>query len=177
MKKFGRAGSTFGTVIAAVAVIAVATTGGAVAGGLVTSAKIKNNTIKSIDVKDNNLKSVDVADGSLLPQDMASDTQRRFTTINGYAVVTVDSAATADGADTFARATCPSGTMVVGGGAGWANGSAGASFLSRNTPEAYSGGASSNPTTTTANTWFAQGENHSGGSRVLRVHAICASVY
>jgi len=65
MKKFGRAGSTFGTVVAAAVVIAVASTGGAVAGGLITSKQIKNNTIKSIDVRDGNLTGTDIADGSL----------------------------------------------------------------------------------------------------------------
>lgn len=72
MKKFGRAGSTFGTVIAAAVVLAVATTGGAVAGGLVTSAKIKNNTIKSIDVRNGTLTGTDVADGSLGGADIAN---------------------------------------------------------------------------------------------------------
>jgi hypothetical protein len=177
MKKFGRAGSTFGTVVAAAAVIAVATTGGAVAGGLVTSAKIKNNTIKSIDVRDNTLKSADVRDGELLPQDVSSDTQRRFTSINGYVLVTVDSATVTNGSSGFARAVCPAGTRVIGGGAAWASGSASGSFLSRSTPEAFSGGGSSNPTTTTANAWFADGENHSGGDRIIRVHAFCANVY
>jgi hypothetical protein len=71
MKKLGRTGSTFGTVIAATVVIAVASTGGAVASGLITSAKIKNNTIKSIDVHDGALTGADVADGSLGGGDVA----------------------------------------------------------------------------------------------------------
>ncbi|MBW8751627.1 MAG: hypothetical protein JF565_09415 [Propionibacteriales bacterium] len=71
MRKLGRTGSTFGTVVAASVVIAVASTGGAVASGLITSAKIKNNTIKSIDVRDGNLTGVDVADGSLSGADVA----------------------------------------------------------------------------------------------------------
>jgi hypothetical protein len=74
MKKFGRAGSTFGTVIIAVIVLALAGTTGAVAGGLITSAKIKNNTIKSIDVRNNNLRGVDIRDGSLTSADLAAGT-------------------------------------------------------------------------------------------------------
>jgi hypothetical protein len=72
MKKFGRAGSTFGTVIAAVVILALAGTTGAVAGGLITSKKIKNETIKSIDVKNGNLQGVDIADGSLSGADIAN---------------------------------------------------------------------------------------------------------
>jgi hypothetical protein len=71
MKKFNRAGKTFGTVVAGAVVIALFGTGTAVAGGLITSAKIKNNTVKSIDVRDGNLKGVDVADGSLGGADLA----------------------------------------------------------------------------------------------------------
>ncbi len=130
MKLFGRAGSTFATVIAAVVVLAIASTSGAVAGGLITSKQIKNNTIKSKDVKN----------GTLKPKDLSSDTQRRFTSINGYAVVTVDSSSAVDGSGALARAVCPTGTMVVGGGASWANGSAGDSFLSRSGPESSSTG-------------------------------------
>lgn len=71
MKKFGRAGSTFGTVVAGALVLGLATTGGAVAGSLVTSKQIKNNTIQSIDVRDGSLKGIDVANGSLTGADVA----------------------------------------------------------------------------------------------------------
>jgi hypothetical protein len=71
MKKLNRTGRTFATVVAGATVIALFGTGTAVAGGLITSAKIKNNTVKSIDVKDGNLKGVDVADGSLGGADLA----------------------------------------------------------------------------------------------------------
>ncbi|MGY2876027.1 hypothetical protein ACVW00_003217 [Marmoricola sp. URHA0025 HA25] len=71
MNKLNRAGKTFSTVIAGAVVIALFGTGTAVAGGLITSAKIKNNTVKSIDVRDGNLKGVDVADGSLSGADVA----------------------------------------------------------------------------------------------------------
>jgi hypothetical protein len=71
MLKFGRAGSTFTTVVAGAAVLAVFGTGTAVAGGLITSARIKNNTVKSVDVRNNNLTGVDVADGSLSGADVA----------------------------------------------------------------------------------------------------------
>ena len=70
MKKLGRAGSTFGTVVAAAVVLTIATTGGAVAGGLITSKQIKNDTIKSVDVKDGSLAGADVADFSLSNQDV-----------------------------------------------------------------------------------------------------------
>jgi hypothetical protein len=70
MKKFNRTTRTFTTVVAGATVLAVFGTGTAVAGGLITSAKIKNNTVKSIDVRDNNLKGVDVRDGSLTGVDI-----------------------------------------------------------------------------------------------------------
>ena len=42
---------------------------GAVAGGLVTSAKIKDGTVRTADVKDGTLKSIDVKDGTISKAD------------------------------------------------------------------------------------------------------------
>lgn len=64
--------STFTTVVAASAVLTVFGTGTAVAGGLITSAKIKNNTIQSIDVRNNNLTGADIHDASLTGADVAN---------------------------------------------------------------------------------------------------------
>jgi hypothetical protein len=64
MKKFTRTGR-FTTVVAGAVVLAVFGGGTAVAGSLITSAKIKDNTILSKDVHNGTLKSVDVKDGSL----------------------------------------------------------------------------------------------------------------
>jgi hypothetical protein len=72
MKKITRAGKTFTTVVAGATVLAVFGTGTAVAGGLITSAKIKNNTIKSIDVRNNNLRGLDMLDGTLTGTDVAN---------------------------------------------------------------------------------------------------------
>lgn len=74
MKKLNRTTRTFATVVAGATVLAVFGTGTAVAGGMITSAKIKNNTVKSIDVRDNTLKSVDVRDGSLTGADLQDGT-------------------------------------------------------------------------------------------------------
>lgn len=70
MKKLTRSSRTTLTVLAATAVLLVACTGGAVAGGLVTSAKIKNNTIQSVDVHDGTLTGTDVKDSSLTGSDV-----------------------------------------------------------------------------------------------------------
>ena len=133
MRKFGRAGSTFGTVVAAALVIAVASTGGAVAGGLITSKQIKNNTIKSIDVRDGNLTGTDIADGSIGSGDIAdgsvgsADIAHGAVTkadlagaAQGYTnVVTkrvVDSGV-ANGASSTLTVVCGAGQTAVGGGA------------------------------------------------------------
>ena len=71
MKQLNRTAKTFTTVVAGATVLAVFGTGTAVAGGLITSAKIKNNTVKSIDLRNNTLKSVDVRDGALTGADVA----------------------------------------------------------------------------------------------------------
>jgi hypothetical protein len=73
MTTLNRTAKTFTTVVAGATVLAVFGTGTAVAGGLITSAKIKNNTVKSIDVRDNTLKSVDVRDGAISAADVADN--------------------------------------------------------------------------------------------------------
>ena len=133
MKKLGRTGKTFGTVMAATVVLGVATTGGAVAGGLVTSAKIKNNTIQSIDVRNNNLTGTDIADGSLGGADIADGSLSGADIADGSvgksdlaggargftSIVTkrdVDTAV-ADGAVSTLTVVCGAGQVAIGGGA------------------------------------------------------------
>ena len=123
MKKLGRTGRTFGTVMAATVVLGVATTGGAVAGGLVTSAKIKNNTIQSIDVRNNNLTGTDIADGSLGGADIADGSVGKSDLAGGArgftSIVTrrgVDTAV-ADGAASTLTVVCGAGQVAIGGGA------------------------------------------------------------
>lgn len=65
--------STLVTVLAGAFVLALFSTGGAVAGGLITSAQIKNDTIKSKDVRNGTLKGLDVRDGALTGADVANN--------------------------------------------------------------------------------------------------------
>ena len=69
-----RVRSTFATVLVGAVVLSLFGTGTAVAGGLITSARIKNGTVKSIDVRNDNLQGVDVRDGSLTGADIADGT-------------------------------------------------------------------------------------------------------
>jgi hypothetical protein len=58
--------------IGAVALVLALTAGtGAVAGSLVTSAKIKDNTVQSRDVRNNSIRGVDIQDKSLTAKDIA----------------------------------------------------------------------------------------------------------
>ena len=58
-------------VLATVAVV-IASSGSAYAASLITSAEIKNDTIRSKDVKDNQLRSSDIKDGSLRARDFGA---------------------------------------------------------------------------------------------------------
>ena len=135
MKKFGRAGSTFGTVIIAVIILALAGTTGAVAGGLITSKKIKDNTIKSRDVRDGALTGTDVADNSLTGSDVANGSLTGLDLTDGSVgtadigaaavkaaklgtiVERTDSVAIANGAGDFVQVACEAGETLIGGGA------------------------------------------------------------
>jgi hypothetical protein len=71
MRNILKGRATLLTVVIATAVIVLAGGTGAVAGSLVTSAKIKNNTIQSIDVKNNALTGLDVKNSALNGADIA----------------------------------------------------------------------------------------------------------
>lgn len=112
MRKFGKAGSTLATVLAAAIVLAIVSTTGAVAGSLITSKQIKNNTIKSKDVKNNNLKGIDIADGSLAKDDLAAAAQ-------GYtSIVTkrVTVPGVANNTTSTVAVDCGAGKVAIGGG-------------------------------------------------------------
>lgn len=91
------------------------------AAGLITSAQIKNNTIKSKDIKDNQIKSADVKDASLTTADLAAGTipaapttqvKRFFTTGTGTAFpASVNFAFTG-----FTTVTVDGNDAIVGGG-------------------------------------------------------------
>jgi hypothetical protein len=112
MKKFGRTGSLFGTLIAAMIILALAGTTGAVAGGLITSKKIKDNTIKSRDVRNGNLTGIDIADGSLGKSDINGAAQG-FTTVVTKRVTASD---VAIGGDSTRDVFCADGQVAIGGG-------------------------------------------------------------
>ena len=132
MKKIGRAGSTFGTVVAAAVVLTIATTGGAVAGGLITSKQIKNNTIKSIDVHDGSLTGADVADGSLGGADIGDGSlgsadiadgaigkAKIAAAAQGYTNIvtkTVTVASVANNTTSTRAVDCGAGNVAIGGG-------------------------------------------------------------
>lgn len=169
MKKFARAGSTFGTVVAAAVVIAVASTGGAVAGGLITSKQIKNNTIKSIDVRNNTLKSIDVRDGSLGAADLAAGSVNSGKVASGAITASKlgtiversESVAIANGAGGFVQVSCLAGETLLSGGATTAGvGIASGWTLIRSAKVG-------------TNTWDAAAWNATGGGGNLIVRAYC----
>jgi hypothetical protein len=132
MKKFGRAGSTLGTVIAGALVISVVGAGGAVAGGLITSKQIKNNTIKSIDVRNGSLTGTDVADGSLTGADIGDGSvgnadiadgaigkAKIAAAAQGYTSIVTKSvvvASVANGSASTRGVDCGAGNVAIGGG-------------------------------------------------------------
>lgn len=141
MKYLGRAGTTFGTVITAALLFALVGAGGAVAATLITSAKIKNNTIQSIDVRNENLTGTDIRNGALGGADVGDGTLTGADVADGtltgadigdgsvakadlsgaaqgfVSVVTKRESVAIDGSGTNTRAVfCPEGSVAIGGG-------------------------------------------------------------
>jgi hypothetical protein len=168
MKKFGRAGSTFATIMIAAIVLALVGTTGAVAGGLITSKRIKDNTIKSRDVRDGNLTGTDIANGSLSGADVADGSigaadlgagavgaSKLGTIVERESEVVVN-----DGAGNATTASCLAGERVLSGGtntigvgtvAGWA--------VIRSGPS--------------GNGWSAAVRNETGNPHTLVVEVLC----
>lgn len=112
MKKSLKPRSTVLTVVAATVALVVFGGGTAVAGGLITSAKIKNNTIQSIDVKNNNLTGADIKDSSLTGADIANGSLNRADTGVHFAQINAD-ATVANSSDVVTASQPSAGTYEV----------------------------------------------------------------
>ena len=122
-----------GAMVVAIVAIVIATAGSATAAGLITSAKIKNNTVTGADIRDDTITSKDVRDLSLVADDFRPGQlptgPRGLTGEAGPAgaagrdgVVRLeyphDAAVLANGNTQDLAVGCPPGTFVTGGDAG-----------------------------------------------------------
>src|SRR5580765_1516833 len=106
-------------VLAAAGIIALSASGGAVAGGLITSKQIKDNTITTQDIKNGTITAADLAPGTAVtgPQGPAGAAGAAGVAgaagISGYQVVDGPSTTIASGGSGSASVVCPSGKKVV----------------------------------------------------------------
>jgi hypothetical protein len=128
-----------GAMVVAIVAIVIATAGSATAAGLITSAKIKNNTVTGADIRDGTVASKDVRNRSLVADDFRPGQlptgPRGLTGAAGRTglagppgaagrdgVVRLeyphDAAVLANGNSQDLAVGCPPGTFVVGGDAG-----------------------------------------------------------
>lgn len=99
MKNWLNSRGTLVTALAGFTVLIVFGTGTAVAGSLITSANIKNNTIRSVDVRTNSLQSSDIRNGTINSADVAdgslsnADVGVLFASVNADGTVAASSGA------------------------------------------------------------------------------------
>ena len=93
-------------VLVAVVALVLGSTGGAVAGKLVTSGDIKDGTVKSKDIKNTSIRSTDLA-----PQTAAR--------VLGYQVLDESLDVLPNQQDVNVKATCGSGRNILGAGGYW----------------------------------------------------------
>lgn len=115
--------------------------------GAVTAKKIAPGAVKNVKIRDGAVTGAKIAAGSV--------TASKLGTI---VVVTADSADVADGNTAGATATCPAGSVVIGGG--------------------YDSGGNATPwrvqrSYKTGNGWRAFGTNQTGGNSFMRAQALC----
>jgi hypothetical protein len=131
-------------IIIAVAALFFSAAGGAVAGGLITGAKIKDNTVTTADIKNGTLKTLDMSaaakaalQGSTGPAGAAGapgvDGANGTNGVSGYQRIVNTGAAVADGVNTSVTATCPVGKKLVGATSEFIGGWEGTSIQSSET--------------------------------------------
>ena len=86
-------------------------TGGAVAGSLITGAQIKDGTLRGVDVRNGSLGAADLKNSARLTFTAPSE-------VSGYEVVT-EQVTVAGSTVGTAQATCPDGKVVTGAGSYW----------------------------------------------------------
>ena len=106
-------------IVASIALFA-AIGGSATAATLITSAKIKNNTIKSIDVKNRALQGIDIKVGSLGTQVVGDGTLQKADVaagqfVGGNLTVQRTDVPLPDGGSADGSTGCPAGTKIIGG--------------------------------------------------------------
>lgn len=124
------------TILASLALL-FSLSGTAVAGALITSANVKNNSLTGIDIRNESLGTADVKNGSLLPKDFKAGTlpagqqgpagpagpagpvgpqgPQGLNGVSGLEIVYETSATNSD-TEKVVTASCPAGKKVVGGG-------------------------------------------------------------
>jgi hypothetical protein len=145
-----------------VAALVASAAGGAVAGGMITGAQIKNGTITSKDVKDRTITTKDVKDGTLAVKDLAATTRASLRYELEY-VVAESTQPVAPAATTTTNATCPDGTVVIGGDVVFEDPANGTLLDSGPMPGDDIG-------------WFVDVQNTSGQPQLVTAQAHCANL-
>jgi hypothetical protein len=174
-------------IVIAVAALFFSAAGGAVAGGLITGAQIKNNTVSTKDVKDGTLKTKDLSGSARLalagqdgqdgvdgapggpgpagppgPPGTAGTNGTNGTNgsngVSGYQRVTATGPAVVAGANTSVGAACPAGKKIVGATSEFVGGFEGTSIQFNSDTGAT-----------------AFGINVGGGADSIRIVVVCVS--
>lgn len=164
------------TLIIAAACLVLGSTGGAVAGTVITGKQIKNNTITSVDIKDKSLRTKDLANGTIKrlkgtdgdqgeqgpigrPGEQGEPGPQGPAGLFDLTYVTATSTSVANGQATSVTAICETGKAAISAGAEWVGNDA--------SPVEVIGDPA-NP-----DRWTARGTNN-GAATTLRIRVLCA---
>lgn len=185
---------------AAAGALVLASTGGAVAGSMITGKQIKDGTVTSADIANRTITAKDLgaatrsalagADGTDgadgldgLPGPPGADGLDGLDGldgVSGYEVVQSFGTATPPGVETVNQAVCPVGKVAVGGGSGWGGPSNAGNVITTSLPfkalrdgsGAVVGSSFPDPD---VDMWQAVGFHASAGNQVLLVFVICVT--
>jgi hypothetical protein len=179
---------------AAAGALVLASTGGAVAGSMITGKQIKDGTVTSADIANRTITAKDLgaatrsalagADGTDgldgLPGPPGADGLDGLDGVSGYEVVQSFGTATPPGVETVNQAVCPVGKVAVGGGSGWGGPSDPGNVITTSLPfkalrdgsGAVVGSSFPDPD---VDMWLATGYHASAGNQVLLVFVVCVT--
>jgi hypothetical protein len=140
------------------AALIVSSTGGAVAGSLITGKQIKNGSVTGKDIKDKSIAATDLAPGAVAAGPAGPPGPAG---IPGYEIVFTVGPTVAAGASSQLTAACPAGKKALGGGGYW--------FKSNYGVQVF-------PVLgTSQTTWGVAGVNQGVDPDALRLSIVCAT--
>ena len=156
------------TILIVAGLLVLGSSGGAVAGGLITGKDIKNGSVTGKDIRNRSVQTKDLARGTV--SRLKGATGEPGTTSITARPVLMSAAA---GTTTYKFATCEPGEVATGGGFYWSSLPSSDMYVQDQAPTDFSGAVLTSAGVAVG--WGAEVFNGTGAAKNGRVHVLCAA--